>query len=128
MIKIEDLRIGNIFNRIHGKGTSGCIVDVEIIKKILDTEEYFALNNLIEVKLTKDFTEFFGFKQDGNFMCITLKDGEKKHEIDIEFNDKMHINYTTNDGMATLVGNWSVNQFQSLVYSLTNINLDFNPK
>lgn len=64
MIQANHLRLGNIYNRKHGKGFTATVMTEEIIGKIFTDSPEHALNDFENIKLTDalvDSVEFWEF-------------------------------------------------------------------
>lgn len=62
MIKVGEVRCGNMFRRNHGKGWTDMIFDETMIGKIFSSDPEFALDDFDPVPLTADLLVAAGFK------------------------------------------------------------------
>lgn len=84
MIKANELRVGNIFNLVRGKGSLPVVIDEDIMLKIFSLAYNYALNDLEPIPLTPEWLERCGFEipvDNGFFVrvargvvCIKLTD------------------------------------------------------
>lgn len=62
MINSKEIRIGNIYDRKHGKGWTETVMTEEIIGKIFSDDKEYALDDFEPISLSKDVLKRFGFK------------------------------------------------------------------
>jgi hypothetical protein len=65
MIKAEEIRLGNVYNRKHGKGWTETVIDENIMGKIFSDSKEYALDDFEPVPLTADILRQFGFVWNG---------------------------------------------------------------
>lgn len=63
MIKANEIRIGNIYNRKVGKGITPIIIDEMIMAEIFGQSLEYSLNDLEPIKLTKEELKAMGFEE-----------------------------------------------------------------
>ena len=60
MIKANELRIGNIYNRKHGNGRTETAITIEILCKIFSDDLEYAINDFESIPLTEEWLLIFG--------------------------------------------------------------------
>lgn len=70
MIKAEHLRLGNIYNRKHGKGYTAIVMTEEIISKIFGNSPEHALDDFENIELTDDLVDNCIFPEYSHFEII----------------------------------------------------------
>lgn len=79
MIKAEHLRLGNIYNRKHGKGYTATIMTEEIIGKIFTNSPEHALDDFENIELTDELVDNCIFAEFSNYEVQYNKEVAGRH-------------------------------------------------
>lgn len=66
MIHANEIRIGNIYNRKHGKGWTQIVMDEFYMYKIFSPDKDYALNDFEPIEITPEILQACGFIKDRN--------------------------------------------------------------
>lgn len=78
MIQANGLRVGNIYNRKHGKGWTQVVMDENLIGSIFSDSHEHALNDFEGVPITRDILEMIGLKKRFDTTDCNIWDWEDK--------------------------------------------------
>lgn len=117
MIQANELRIGNIYNRKHGKGWTETVMSEEIIGKIFGNSKEYALNDFEPIPLTEEILFKAGFVKQGMAYIISVP---KKFHVTKWSDGRFMYDGFLNTEIK------HVHQLQNLYFALTGEELPIN--
>lgn len=115
MIKANEIRIGNLYNRKHGKGCTETVIDEMILAEIFGQSLEYSLNIFEPIPLTVSELRKFGFDEYEGFEFI--KDGISLHFITTD--DNFQFEFTCPELEWKILDVKFVHQLQNLYFNLT---------
>jgi hypothetical protein len=130
MIKASELRIGNRYNRKHGKGWTEVVINEKILSAIFnDDSSDYALNDFEPIPLTPEILQLFGFERrfKNSPKDWSLDHSGIKHDVYFLFiNGKIQLAYSDDwgDNEASVELQF-LHQIQNLFHAITGEELRF---
>lgn len=127
MIKANEIRIGNIYNRKHGKGWTETVIDEMIMAEIFGQSMEYALDDFEPIQFTEDYFKQFGFVLEyelpngKNAVFADFEHRTKDYRIylsDFKKHNSIHFD-AGNNWFPELVEFQYVHELQNIYHSLT---------
>jgi len=129
MIQTNELRVGNYYNRKHGKGWTRTMITEEIMGKIFSDSNEYALDDFENIELSSEILKEFGFEKiiDNEYLHSSLSNYIiAKHKVDEqedETADGWWLWLTINNVEIPQINISCLHQLQLIFFSLTGDNL-----
>jgi len=122
----QELRIGNIYNRKHGKGWTETTIDEKLMSQIFDDNDpLLALNDFEPIPLSEEWLKKFGFKKTAqNIFKLVLPSHSSFEEYVIASIGSVRIQICKNGAYAYDPIIQYVHQLQNLYFALTGTELN----